>query len=301
MSTPVSGPATSLTPSSQPGPSRILVVEDEQALRDLVVRMLSEAGFSVAYAEDGVKALEQLRREKFDLVLLDIWMPHMNGLEVLATLKQESAQNRTPSPKVIVVTADNTPDTLLTSVREQAYHYVSKPFSTKVMLELVKRVLSGAPEAGPIEVLSAKPNWLELLVPCDFESAERIQSFMSTLRADLPEEVRQSVGQAFRELLLNAIEWGGHLDPNRKVRISYLRARKMLLYRIADPGPGFKFEGLAHAAVSNPPEDPVRHVLVREKQHIRAGGFGIMLTRASVDEVIYNEAQNEVVLVKYLD
>ena len=301
MNPPVSGPGTSLTPASKTALGRILVVEDEQALRDLEVRMLSEAGFSVSYAEDGVQALEKLHGEKFDLVLLDIWLPNMNGLEVLAALKEESGQKRTPSPKVIVVTADNTPETLLTSIREQAYHYVSKPFSTKMMLELVKHVLGGAPEAGPIEVLSARPNWVELLVPCDLESAERIQSFMSSLRTDLPEEVRQSVGQAFRELLLNAVEWGGHLDPNRKVRISYLRAQKMLLYRIADPGPGFKFQGLAHAAVNNPPEDPVRHILVREKEHIRAGGFGIMLTRASVDEVIYNEAQNEVVLVKYLE
>ncbi len=299
MNAPVSGPTASSP--AQPSSGRILVVEDEQALRDLVVQVLTAAGFSVVHADDGVAALELLRREKFDLVLLDIWIPRMNGLQVLAALKQDAAQSHTPSPKVIVVTADNTPETLLTSVREQAYQYVSKPFSTKSIVELVKRVLSGAPEAGPIEVLSARANWVELLVPCDFESAERIQSFMNTLRADLPEEVRQSVGQAFRELLLNAIEWGGHLDPNRKVRISYLRAQKMLLYRIADPGPGFKFEGLKHAAISNPPEDPVRHLLVREKQHIRAGGFGIMLTQASVDELIYNEAQNEVVLVKYLD
>lgn len=301
MTPPASGPGASRTPASQTAVGRILVVEDEQALRDFVVRMLSEAGFSVSYAEDGVQALEKLHHEKFDLVLLDIWLPNMNGLEVLAALKEESVKKHTLSPKVIVVTADNTPETLLTSIREQAYQYVSKPFSTKAMLELVKRVLSGASEAGPIEVLSARPNWVELLVPCDFESAERIQSFMGTLRADLPEEVRQSVGQAFRELLLNAIEWGGHLDPNRKVRISYLRAQKMLLYRIADPGPGFKFQDLKHAAVNNPPEDPLRHILIREKEHIRAGGFGIMLTRASVDEVIYNEAQNEVVLVKYLE
>jgi CheY-like chemotaxis protein/anti-sigma regulatory factor (Ser/Thr protein kinase) len=290
-----------LRPDPQNHPSRILVVEDEQALRDLLVHVLSEDGFTVASAEDGIAALELLRKGKFDLVLLDIWMPRMNGLEVLATLKQKSEQNHTPLPKVIVVTADNTPETLLTSIREQAYQYVNKPFSTRSVLELVKRVLSGAPEAAAIEVISARPNWVELLLPCDHESAERIQSFMTTLGADLPEEMRQSVGQAFRELLLNAIEWGGGLDPSRKVRISYLRAERMLLYRIADPGPGFKFEGLTHAAVSNPPEDPVRHLVMREKKHIRAGGFGIMLTRASVDEVIYNEAQNEVVLVKYLD
>ena len=301
MNAPVNQPAARSIADPNSSLGRILVVDDEQPLRELLVHMLSDAGFSVFSAGDGVTALDQLRREKFDLVLLDIWMPRMNGLEVLAALKQDAAQSATLSPKVIVVTADNTPESLLTSVREQAYQYVSKPFSSKAVVELVKKALSGEPEAGPIEVLSAKPAWVELLVPCDQSSAERIQSFMMKLEADLPEDVRQSVGQAFRELLLNAIEWGGAFDPNRKVRISYLRARKMLLYRIADPGPGFKFEGLTHSAVGNPPEDPLRHLLVRDKKHIRAGGFGIMLTRASVDELIYNEAQNEVVFVKYLE
>ena len=292
-------------PINQPAPGasagRILVVDDEQPLRDLLVQILTAAGYTVDSADDGVTALENLRQEKFDLVLLDIWMPRMNGLEVLAALKQDAVQGRLRSPKVIVVTADNTPETLLTSIREQAYQYVSKPFSPKQVVEMVEQVLGGTSEVPAIEVLSARPNWVELEVPCDYESAERIQSFMNRLRADLPEEVRQSVGQAFRELLLNAIEWGGGLDANRKVRISYLRAQRMLMYRIADPGPGFKFEGLTHAAVANPPEDPMRHLLVRDKKHIRAGGFGIMLIKASVDELIYNEAQNEVVLVKYLD
>jgi CheY-like chemotaxis protein len=301
VSSPVKQPAASAGRGPGPHTGRILVVEDEQALRNLLVNILTTAGFSVQAAGDGVAALEDLRREKFDLVLLDIWMPRMNGLEVLAALKHDAEQSHEPSPKVIVVTADNTPETLLTSIREQAYQYVSKPFSAKAVVELVERVLAGTPEASAIQVISARPNWVELLVPCDYESAERIQSFMTGLRADLPEEVRQSVGQAFRELLLNAIEWGGGLDPNRKVRISYLRAQRMLLYRIADPGAGFKFEGLTHSAVANPPEDPLRHLLVRDKKHIRAGGFGIMLTRASVDELIYSEAQNEVVLVKYLD
>ena len=142
---------------------------------------------------------------------------------------------------------------------------------------------------------------MELLVPCEHAAAERIQSFLMRLKGDLPEPVRESVGQAFRELLLNAIEWGGQLDPNRKVRISFLRARRMLLYRIADPGPGFRFENLSHAAVSNPEDNPVGHLAMREQKGLRPGGFGILMTRAMVDELLYNEAQNEVVLIKYLD
>ena len=124
---------------------------------------------------------------------------------------------------------------------------------------------------------------------------------MMRLEADLPQAVRESVGQAFRELLSNAVEWGGKLDPTRTVRISCLRARRMLLYKIADPGEGFDIERLTHAAINNPEEDPLQHAFVREEKGLRPGGLGLAITRSIVDELIYNEARNEVVFVKYLD
>jgi anti-sigma regulatory factor (Ser/Thr protein kinase) len=168
-------------------------------------------------------------------------------------------------------------------------------------VELLRDALAAGKTTSGIEVVSARPTWVELLVPCDRESAARIQSFLEQLDTGLPHDVRDAVGYAFRELLLNAIEWGGKLDPTRKVRIACLRARRMLLYRIADPGPGFQFEGLLHAAAGQPAGSPVAHVDEREKKGLRPGGFGIVTVRAMVDELIYNEAQNEVVFVKYLD
>jgi anti-sigma regulatory factor (Ser/Thr protein kinase) len=125
--------------------------------------------------------------------------------------------------------------------------------------------------------------------------------FLDGLGTDIGDEVRESVGQAFRELLFNAIEWGGKLDPRRTVRIAYLRGRRMVLYRIADPGSGFSLESLKHAAVTNPPEKPYEHVRVRAEKGLRAGGFGLLMVRQMVDELIYNEARNEVLFVKYLD
>jgi anti-sigma regulatory factor (Ser/Thr protein kinase) len=73
----------------------------------------------------------------------------------------------------------------------------------------------------------------------------------------------------------------------------------MLFYRIADPGPGFRFEGLTHAAVVNP-GGAVASDAVREAKGIRPGGLGLAMVQAMADEMLYNEAQNEVVLVKYL-
>lgn len=275
---------------------QILVVEDDRAIRHLVAEILKGAGYAVDTSADGAEGLEKLKQNKYDLILLDIWMPKMNGLEFLAELRSRPA-----APRVIVMTADNTPETLLSAIREQAYRCVTKPFQSKALLDLVRNTLAASPPSAPIEVVSARPNWVELLVPCDFDAADRLQAFMTQLKADLSDEVRESVARAFRELLLNAVEWGGKLDPTRKVRIAYLRTKRMLLYRIQDPGPGFRLDDIPHAAVAYPVDQPFEHIRIREEKGMRSGGFGLMLTEALVDELLYNEARNEVVFIKYLD
>jgi CheY-like chemotaxis protein len=276
--------------------SRILIAEDDRTTRRFLCEVLRAEKFTVFSAADGQAALRQLRKKKFDLLLLDIWMPRMNGLELLALLRQEP----TP-PRIVVMTADGTPDTVLRAVREQAYRYVTKPVKPNELIEIVCDALSDEPQGAPIEVLSARPTWVELLVPCNLLAGRRVQEFLERLKADLPDDVRRTIGQAFHELLSNAIEWGGKLDPNRKCRIACVRTPRMVLYRIADPGPGFRQADLKHAAISNPADDPMAHFEEREKKGLRPGGLGLLLTSQMVDELVYNEAQNEVLFVKYLD
>jgi CheY-like chemotaxis protein/anti-sigma regulatory factor (Ser/Thr protein kinase) len=275
--------------------SNILVVDDDKTTRHLLSTVLSNAGFSTAVAKDGVDALKAIDKGAFDLLLLDVWMPRMNGLELLARLRE--TQKR---PRVVVMTSDDAPETLLKAVREQAFKYVHKPVESPALLQTVRDALA-APDVPPIEVLSAKPEWVELVVPCTREAAGRIEAVMGQLDAGLAPEMRESIAYAFRELLLNAVEWGGRLDPSRTVRISCLKAKRMLLYRISDPGPGFNIEELPHAAVGQPADEPIAHMLVREAKGIRPGGFGLLTVQASVDELLYNEKRNEVVFVKYLD
>lgn len=275
--------------------ARILVVDDDRATRHVLSKVLTSAGFTTGVAKDGVEALKMLRTKRFDVLVLDVWMPRMNGLDLLASLR-----TRKTRPRVVVMTSDDTPETLLKAVREQAFKYVQKPVEPLLLLETVREVLSAA-AVPPIEVISARPEWVELLVPCTRESVERIQVVMSQLDTDLAPELRESIAYALRELALNAVEWGGRLDPKRKVRIAYLRARRMILYRIADPGPGFRIEDLPHAAIGQGDENPILHMQVREEKGIRPGGFGLLMVRASVDELLYNEKRNEVVFVKYLE
>lgn len=274
--------------------SNILVVDDDRTTRHLTRTTLAKAGYAVSVAQDGAEALTRMRGKKFDLVLLDVWMPRMDGLAVLDRMKRLKTR-----PRVVVMTSDDAPQTVLKAIRRHAYQYLHKPVEPAALVSIVRDALKSAPEP-PIEVVSARPDWVELVVPCTREAADRLHAVMAQLETDLPEELRESVGYAFRELLMNAVEWGGKLDPKRTVKISYLRAKRMLLYRIADPGPGFSMEGLDHAAISHP-DNPIEHMEVRESKGLRPGGFGILMVKAKVDELIYNEAQNEVVFVKYLD
>ena len=105
---------------------------------------------------------------------------------------------------------------------------------------------------------------------------------------------------AFREILLNAMEHGAAFNPEQVVDVTGIRtARSMLIY-VRDPGAGFRRESLDHAAIANP-QDPAAHIAKREAEGMRPGGFGMMMAAGTVDELIYNEIGNEVLLIKYLD
>lgn len=272
----------------------VLIVEDDSAARTGLAQLAAGAGFAVTTAKDGQEALEKLELQSPDLMLLDIWMPQMDGLQVLSHLK-----GRASRPKVIVMTGDDTPETVLLMLRQDAHQFVSKPIQPASLLEMMHATLRDSTVSPSIIVLSARPGWVELLVPCVRAVADRVEGVMATLETDLPEEVRGSVGMVFRELLHDAMEGDGYFDPNRRVRISFLRAQRMLMYRIADAGYGFRAGDVPDAEPSGssaedrqPQPAPTIQTLLRP---------GLLIARQLADEVLVNEARNEVVFVKYLD
>ena len=269
----------------------VLIVDNDAAARSGLAQLVARAGFRVTTAADGREAIDTLDREAHDMMLLDIWMPHMDGLQVLGALKTKPVK-----PKVIVMTGDDTPETLLLSLRQDAYQFISKP----IELEPLLRVLHGAKAAGSgapdIVVLSARAGWVELLVPCTTEVVDRIESYVANLDSDLPADVRASVGTVFRELLLDAVGGDGHFDPHKRVRIAWLRAKRMLMFRIADAGYGFR----AADAEGGRQGDRV------ERTPAAAGVApmlrpGMLIAQQLADELLVNEARDEVVFVKYLD
>jgi anti-sigma regulatory factor (Ser/Thr protein kinase) len=242
-----------------------------------------------------------IEKEKYDLALLDVMMPGMDGLEMLSRLRA-----RNQDLQVIIMTALSAPETAISALRDHASDFLQKPFALEQLISAVKTAFELSPRDTQIEVLSAHPEWIELRVPCDPAEIDPLERIMSQLNVDLPPITRETVTYAFREMLRNAIEYGGKNDPTQFVEVGYLRSPRVIIYRIKDPGAGFSIESLyrddgAIAAFLNPEGDPMQHERIREEQGIRPGGFGILIARDLVDEMIYNEKHNEVILIKYLD
>jgi CheY-like chemotaxis protein/anti-sigma regulatory factor (Ser/Thr protein kinase) len=274
---------------------KLLVVDDDSSMLELVRAMLAETGWEVHSAADGDEALSRAEEVAYDVVLTDILMPGLDGLALLGRLK-----SRHPGARVVVMTVKNTPDHVIGSLRRDAAGYVSKPFTRDGLINALSDALLRPLDANDIEVISDRPEWTSLRIRCKLATADRLTQFVRELPSDLKADEREGIATAFRELLMNAIEHGGHLDPEKTVDLSYIRTARTIVYYIRDPGEGFSPEKLQHAAAANTPDQPFRHVELRQQMGIRPGGFGMLMARNFADELIYSAKGNEVILIKYV-
>jgi CheY-like chemotaxis protein/anti-sigma regulatory factor (Ser/Thr protein kinase) len=273
---------------------KVLVVDDDPALHQVIEGALVKEGHVLLHATDGRKGLDLLAREKIDLVVIDYVMPGMDGLEFL-----EQARSRQSELKAIMITAFGTPEAVLGALRQKVCDFLVKPFGVADIRAAIRAVINenSLPE---IEVISAEPHWVQLRVPCDLAAVPILQKLLTQLKTGLPDDTREAIAYAFREMLNNAIEHGGKLDPTKYVEVLCVMLKRAIIYWIKDPGEGFDPSALEHAAVNNPAGDPFRHVSVRDEKGLRAGGFGILMADQLVDELVYNERRNEVMFFKYL-
>jgi DNA-binding NtrC family response regulator len=112
---------------------KILIAEDDEIVRDVMVRFLQDEGYTIVTANDGVSAIKLLRVEDIRLVLTDLRMPGADGMEVLRTAIQIN-----PKAAVVILTAYGTLDTALEAMKEGAYDYVVKPFVMQQLLLVVR-------------------------------------------------------------------------------------------------------------------------------------------------------------------
>ena len=278
-------------------PKAALLIGADSEVESALAGILSPEGWRIQKASDNDEAFALAKTCVFELIITG---RHTSGREDVAFLRRIRCVR--PHTRMIILTDDSTPADVIASMREYAFGYLSKGFSLESLSETVHMALDSPAWDDGIEVESATPQWIRLHVRCERYAADRLLQFMREIAdLDLPEDERKDVGIAFREILLNAMEHGGNFDPTQYVEISYVRTGRVVGCRIKDPGQGFSLDEIRHAAVSNPPEDPTAHMAVRDAKGMRPGGFGVMLAKHLVDDLVYSEKGNEVLLVKYLD
>jgi DNA-binding NtrC family response regulator len=116
--------------------AKILVVDDEQIARENLEHILKKEGYDVVSVDSGIQALKKLANTDFDLVLTDLKMKQVDGMEVLARTKEQY-----PDTEVIMITAYATIETAIQAMQKGAYHYISKPYKIEEARLILKRAL----------------------------------------------------------------------------------------------------------------------------------------------------------------
>jgi CheY-like chemotaxis protein/anti-sigma regulatory factor (Ser/Thr protein kinase) len=270
----------------------ILVVDDDNAFRAMVRAVLEEREeYRVREASDGIEAMEALETALPALVLTDLRMPRMGGLELLRSVRQ-----RLPSLPVIVISGVGMDDEVVQCLQEGAIDFLRKPFPLQRLAATVRDALLRQQSAPGQEWHYEKSGWLELTADSAFETIARFRTCVERLTEtsvapDMAEELRFAI----EELGRNAVEWGNRGEKGKRVQLSYCLFGEKIMFKIEDEGTGFN-----PASVPDPSVAPQESLHQREEQGKRVGGFGIHLVRKLMDEVIYNERGNVVVMTKHL-
>jgi DNA-binding NarL/FixJ family response regulator len=272
----------------------LLVIDPDRSAHEVLRGILQREDRTIQDAFGGPEAEAFLRAAPFDVVLAGQGRNGSDGLKMVRRVRALQPAAR------VILTGDPDPNRVIRAMRARVFGYCHNPPPPGPLSDIVQQALDASSWLNDIMLLSARPEWITLDVRCKMEAGDRAYHFLREMEADLPTQVREDITSAFRELLFNAMEHGGKYDPRKRVRVWIQRTRKALIVQMQDPGKGFSMDSLPHAAISNPADSPIHHVEVRAEAGQRPGGFGILMTRNLVDELIYNERGNAVLFVKYL-
>src|SRR5215210_7088057 len=165
----------------------LLLAEDDTNSRKIFRLALEGEGYNVIDVASAEGALEALKIEPVDLLITDVSMPGMDGIELL-----EQARQIHPDLRAIVMTGYKTSESIIGAFRNRACDFLTKPFGVNELMEAVSSALEHT-AACQIEVISDKPDWIELRVPCDLNAVEPIHKFLTELQGNLPLETREAI------------------------------------------------------------------------------------------------------------
>ncbi len=276
--------------------SRVLIIGDHSPVSREIGDALSAADLPMEYSAGNADALQRLRARSFGVVITD---PDSSVDEDLALLEQMRVIR--PGVKCIVLARESAPGEVIAALRARVFACFTPPFELDEIVNLAKSAASDSQWRDDIQVLSARPGWVSVRVNCRLITAERLLTFAKELSSRLPEETRQEMMYALREILMNAMEHGAAFNPDQVVEVTAVRTNRAMVFYVRDPGAGFRRELVSHAATGDASADPTAHIEKREEEGIRAGGYGLLLAAGTVDELIYSEIGNEVLLIKYVD
>jgi two-component system response regulator HydG len=192
---------------------RVLVVDDDQGLRFSVRESLASGSsalggaFEIEEAVDGMEAVEKVRASRFDLVILDVDMPRLNGLEALKLIKEHD-----PSIVVLIMTAYATIDDAVRAVKEGAYNYISKPVKADELLKIVERALSAQQMISNIAASAPILTEAGRKIIGNTSEMQKVFNIINRLsKVDTPVLIRGASGTG-KELVARAI----HFNSGRK-------------------------------------------------------------------------------------
>lgn len=274
----------------------VLIAGGERPLVKALRASSQLAGHQITVCRDEAEAVRLAAASPVDVLITDPAASLDDDLSLAADIKALR-----PDVRTIVLAPALTNTQVLESIRAQVFACFSEPFEAADVAEMTRSALGASEWRDGIEVVSGLPNWLTLRVTCRLLTADRLTRFMSEWRADVPLDERDLLMTAFREVLLNAMEHGAGFDPQKVIKVTAARTARSIVFHFLDPGAGFDHEDLRHAAQSCDPTDVQSVTDHRADTGLRPGGFGMLIVRQVVDELVYNEKGNEVLMIKHTD
>jgi len=274
---------------------RVLAVRPDVALVAMLGAVLELDRHTLEFCSGSAEAIRRVRDHAIDVVITDEATSVEEDLALAAELRHIR-----PAVKIIVLAAEATQADVVEAIRAHVFACFTRPFDCGEIAAMAANALMADSWRDGIEVVSGLPYWLTLRASCHLLTADRLVRFMTELQTSVRDSDRDLLIAAFREMLLNAMEHGGGFDPEQVIDVTAAKTARAIVYHFRDPGAGFNRAALEHSVTTNHPDVVLATAMRRAEMGLRPGGFGMLIVRNVVDEVVYNERGNEVLLIKHL-